>query len=47
MDTALDIHTSQPEGDVLMFLTGQGEIEQVRRFASGEGELLMPGSPIT
>ena len=29
VDTALDIHTTQPEGDILVFLTGQGEIEQV------------------
>ena len=29
MDTALDIHLGQPEGDILLFLTGQGEIEQV------------------
>ena len=46
VDTALDIHTSQPEGDILMFLTGQGEIEQVRRVASGEGEALMLGSTV-
>ncbi|EFJ40817.1 DEAH-box nuclear pre-mRNA splicing factor [Volvox carteri f. nagariensis] len=28
IDTVMQIHTSQPDGDILMFLTGQAEIEK-------------------
>lgn len=31
VDTVLDIHTRQPPGDVLLFLTGQAEIDKARR----------------
>lgn len=30
IDKALDIHLYEPPGDILIFLTGQAEIEQVR-----------------
>jgi hypothetical protein len=30
VDTALDIHLQQPPGDILLFLTGQAEIEKAR-----------------
>ena len=30
MDTVLDIHVHQPPGDILLFLTGQAEIDKVR-----------------
>lgn len=33
VDTALDIHLHQPPGDVLVFLTGQAEIDKVLIFA--------------
>ena len=29
VDTALDIHLHQPPGDILVFLTGQAEIDKV------------------
>ncbi|KAL6784040.1 hypothetical protein ACKKBG_A04550 [Auxenochlorella protothecoides x Auxenochlorella symbiontica] len=31
VDTALDIHCNQPEGDILVFLTGQAEIDKAVR----------------
>jgi ATP-dependent RNA helicase DHX8/PRP22 len=34
VDTALDIHIHQPLGDILVFLTGQAEIEKVLYSAS-------------
>lgn len=34
--TAVQIHTCEPEGDILLFLTGQDEIEQVCKKLRGE-----------
>lgn len=32
VDTAMHIHLHQPAGDVLIFLTGQAEIDKVRQL---------------
>ena len=34
VDTVLDIHMRQPPGDILLFLTGQAEIDKVLRAPS-------------
>ena len=34
VDTALDIHLHQPPGDILVFLSGQAEIEKAPALAS-------------
>ena len=33
VDTALDLHLHQPPGDILVFLTGQAEIDKVPSFS--------------
>ncbi|ORX52458.1 P-loop containing nucleoside triphosphate hydrolase protein [Hesseltinella vesiculosa] len=39
--TVLQIHVSEPEGDVLVFLTGEEEIEQACRKIEAEGDQLI------
>ena len=34
VDTVLDIHVHQPPGDILLFLTGQAEIDKARPLAA-------------
>ena len=34
MDTVLDIHVHQPPGDILLFLTGQAEIDKARLLST-------------
>ncbi|KAH3766444.1 ATP-dependent RNA helicase [Pelomyxa schiedti] len=41
--TALQIHISEPEGDILLFLTGEDEIEEACRKISVEAEKLEAG----
>lgn len=42
--TVLDIHTSEPKGDILVFLTGRDEIEQALQAVSERSAQLPPGS---
>lgn len=44
VDTAIDIHCNQPEGDILMFLTGQAEIDRTVRALNDAVRDLPPGS---
>ena len=44
IDTALDIHCNEAEGDILMFLTGQGEIERAVRALNDAVRALPPES---
>lgn len=34
VDTVLDIHVHQPPGDILLFLTGQAEIDKARLLST-------------
>mmetsp|Transcript_7895 Transcript_7895/g.12632 ORF Transcript_7895/g.12632 Transcript_7895/m.12632 type:complete len:705 (+) Transcript_7895:48-2162(+) len=40
--TALQLHISEPPGDILIFLTGQEEIESVERVLNQKNRLLSP-----
>ena len=44
VDTVLDVHTTRPPGDILLFLTGQDEIDRTARAPSGGGGV---GSSVT
>lgn len=44
VDTAIDIHCNQPEGDILIFLTGQAEIEKAVKELNNAIRSLPPGS---
>lgn len=44
IDTVLQIHTSQPPGDILVFLTGQAEIEKAAAKINAEVSALPGGS---
>ncbi|PNH00701.1 putative pre-mRNA-splicing factor ATP-dependent RNA helicase, partial [Tetrabaena socialis] len=44
IDTVMQIHTSQPNGDVLVFLTGQAEIDKAIARINGEVAALPAGS---
>ncbi|SAM07705.1 hypothetical protein [Absidia glauca] len=39
--TVLQVHVSEPEGDILVFLTGEEEIEQACRKIEAEGDVLI------
>ncbi|KAK4157461.1 P-loop containing nucleoside triphosphate hydrolase protein [Chaetomidium leptoderma] len=44
VSTVLDIHTNEPKGDILVFLTGREEIEQAVQAVSERSTQLPPGS---
>jgi ATP-dependent RNA helicase DDX35 len=44
VSTVFDIHTSEPKGDILVFLTGREEIEQAVQAVSERSAQLPPGS---
>ena len=46
MQTVFDIHTTQPEGDILLFLTGRDEIESTIDEISERMHHLRPGTQI-
>jgi ATP-dependent RNA helicase DDX35 len=45
VDTVMDIHTTQPEGDILLFLTGREEIDDVIEMISDRIVDLKVGGP--
>ncbi|KAK4101463.1 P-loop containing nucleoside triphosphate hydrolase protein [Parathielavia hyrcaniae] len=44
VSTVLDIHTNEPKGDILVFLTGREEIDQAVQAVSERSAQLPPGS---
>ncbi|KAK4139824.1 P-loop containing nucleoside triphosphate hydrolase protein [Dichotomopilus funicola] len=44
VSTVFDIHTNEPKGDILVFLTGREEIEQAVQAVSERSTQLLPGS---
>ncbi|KAK3943500.1 P-loop containing nucleoside triphosphate hydrolase protein [Diplogelasinospora grovesii] len=44
VSTVFDIHTKEPAGDILVFLTGRGEIEEAVQAVSERSAQLPPGS---
>jgi ATP-dependent RNA helicase DDX35 len=44
VSTVLDIHTNEPKGDILVFLTGREEIDQAVQAISERSTQLPPGS---
>lgn len=44
VDTAIDIHCHHPEGDILLFLTGQAEIDKAVRQLNDAVRSLPPGT---
>ncbi|EGS23564.1 ATP-dependent helicase-like protein [Thermochaetoides thermophila DSM 1495] len=44
ISTVFDIHTNEPKGDILVFLTGRDEIEQAVQAVSERSASLPPGS---
>ena len=44
VSTVIDIHTNEPKGDILVFLTGRDEIEQAVQAISERSAQLPPGS---
>ncbi|KAK0651469.1 P-loop containing nucleoside triphosphate hydrolase protein [Cercophora newfieldiana] len=44
VSTVFDIHTSEPKGDILVFLTGREEIDQAVQAISERSDKLPPGS---
>lgn len=45
VNTVLKIHTSEAPGDVLLFLTGEEEIEDACKKIQGEADVLMRSNP--
>ncbi len=44
LDTVVDIHTTQPTGDVLVFLTGQEEIDTLVQLLKDKAAELLQAS---